>query len=79
MSSSSTTGVLSPVWTARISVQAEELTGWEFVAAEDFPSHLPPRLSRRIMAALAARARGRQAYLEHGNPPPSEELLPTHL
>ncbi len=62
-------GLLSSSWQDRIVVQREELTGWRFVAAIDLPTYLPPRLSRRVRAALEARGRGCEMYLEHGTPP----------
>lgn len=59
-------GVLSPAASSEITLQHEELTSWRFVARRDMPTHLPPRLMRRVAAALDARAQGGQVYLEHG-------------
>ncbi|AEH11056.1 MULTISPECIES: NUDIX domain-containing protein [Protofrankia] len=59
-------GVLAERWRQRIALQAEELTGWRFSAAEELPSVLPPRLSRRVLAAITVRSSERPTYLEHG-------------
>jgi ADP-ribose pyrophosphatase YjhB (NUDIX family) len=73
-------GVLSAPWQDRIVVQRTELAGWRFVAATDLAEYLPPRLHRRVGAALEARSRGCQAYLEYGAPldltPPDPALVP---
>jgi 8-oxo-dGTP pyrophosphatase MutT (NUDIX family) len=61
-------GTLAQRWRHRIALQADELTGWRFAAADDLPALLPPRLSRRVLAAIAARADGQPRYLEHGAP-----------
>jgi 8-oxo-dGTP pyrophosphatase MutT (NUDIX family) len=59
-------GTLAQRWLRRIALQADELTGWRFTAVDDMPAVLPPRLSRRVLAAIAARSAGGPAYLEHG-------------
>jgi len=61
-------GTLTTHWRQKIAIQAEELTGWRFAATEDLPALLPPRLNRRVQAAINARTAGRPAYLEHGTP-----------
>jgi 8-oxo-dGTP pyrophosphatase MutT (NUDIX family) len=50
----------------RISLAADELSDWRFVAADDLDAHFNGRLSRRIRTALIAHARGVPAYAEHG-------------
>jgi ADP-ribose pyrophosphatase YjhB (NUDIX family) len=59
-------GTLAPAWQEQIILQSDELTSWTFTAATALPDFLPPRLSRRISAAIQARNHGRQTYLEHG-------------
>ncbi|MFG1757476.1 NUDIX domain-containing protein [Micromonospora echinofusca] len=44
-----------------------ELLEWRYVAAETLDHHGPPRLARRIRAAIAARNSGVATYAEHGN------------
>ncbi|MEV0877862.1 NUDIX hydrolase [Micromonospora echinofusca] len=44
-----------------------ELTEWRYVAADDLERYGPPRLTRRLRAAIAARNSGRAVYAEHGN------------
>jgi hypothetical protein len=53
-------------WRHKIALPADELTGWRFATTEELPTLLPPRLSRRVLAAIAARSAGQPAYLEHG-------------
>jgi ADP-ribose pyrophosphatase YjhB (NUDIX family) len=64
-------GVLPKSWQNEIALQPDELVGWQFVASEDLAACLPPRLTRRVGAAVEARTAGRQTYLEHGVPPAS--------
>jgi len=59
-------GTLAPHWQPQIVLQADELTGWRFVAPDDLPAVIPPGLSRRVLAAITARTTGQPAYLEHG-------------
>ncbi|MBL7494541.1 NUDIX hydrolase [Frankia sp. AgB1.9] len=59
-------GTLARRWQRDIALQAEELTGWSFTAVADIPAVLPPRLSRRVLAAIAVRSSGGPTYLEHG-------------
>ncbi len=63
-------GLLAPGTLARIKLQAEELASYMFVEAGDVGDWLPPRLLRRITAAIAARADGTIHYLEHDVPSP---------
>jgi ADP-ribose pyrophosphatase YjhB (NUDIX family) len=63
-------GLLDPGTLARIRLQAEELASYMFVEAGDVGDWLPPRLLRRITAAIAARADGTIHYLEHDVPSP---------
>ncbi|MEV0943264.1 NUDIX hydrolase [Micromonospora wenchangensis] len=44
-----------------------ELTEWRYVAADDLELHGPPRLTRRLHTAIAARNSGNGAYAEHGD------------
>ena len=59
-------GLLSRGDLDRISLSADELSDWRFVAAAELDSHFNGRLSRRIRTALTAHARGVPAYAEHG-------------
>ncbi|WP_233559142.1 NUDIX domain-containing protein [Micromonospora radicis] len=43
-----------------------ELTEWRYVSARDLEQHGPPRLARRIRAAIAAHSNGGSTYAEHG-------------
>jgi 8-oxo-dGTP diphosphatase len=45
----------------------DELSGFEFVAADRLGEYLPPLQSRRALAALEARDEGRAVYLEDGH------------
>ncbi|MGW6331657.1 NUDIX domain-containing protein [Nocardia rhamnosiphila] len=49
-----------------IVLQAAELDGWEWVRADRLDERVVARLSRRLRAAFAARARGVGLYLERG-------------
>ncbi|MEV5211652.1 NUDIX hydrolase [Micromonospora sp. NPDC053740] len=44
-----------------------ELTEWRYVAVGDLERYGPPRLTRRLRAAVAARYSGNAVYAEHGN------------
>ncbi|GIF76361.1 NUDIX domain-containing protein [Asanoa siamensis] len=59
-------GVLDPEVTARIVLPADELSEFRFVPPTDLPSFLPPRLSRRVVAALDPNT---PVYLEEGYEP----------
>jgi ADP-ribose pyrophosphatase YjhB (NUDIX family) len=59
-------GVLADPGTIRL--QKEELDGWEFVAPADFDRYLPPFMTRRIRAAVTARATGQAAYVPTESP-----------
>lgn len=52
-----------------IELQANELRGYAFHAAEELSELTIPRLVRRITAGIEARADGVTAYLEHGTAP----------
>ncbi|GAA2190718.1 NUDIX hydrolase [Micromonospora lupini] len=43
-----------------------ELTEWRYVSAESLEEYGPPRLARRIRAAIAALNNGMSSYAEHG-------------
>ena len=49
-------GTIAEEWRRAIALQAEELTGWRFATTDELPALLPPRLSRRVLAAIVARA-----------------------
>ena len=61
-------GVLSAADVEAIRLPADELASYAFVEPDEVGSWLPPRLTRRITAALAARADGDLRYLEHAVP-----------
>ncbi|MEU4347148.1 NUDIX hydrolase [Streptomyces sp. NPDC023838] len=50
----------------RITLQADELRGYDFHDAEQLAELTIPRLVRRITAGIQARMDGSTAYLEHG-------------
>jgi 8-oxo-dGTP diphosphatase len=60
-------GTLSVPTLERIELQEAELDQHAYVAAADLPGITIPRLVRRLLAALAARADGTTRYLEHGS------------
>ncbi|MFE7129571.1 NUDIX domain-containing protein [Streptomyces sp. NPDC057638] len=62
-------GRLSTDSRQRITLQANEVRGYDFHPAERLPELTIPRLVRRITAGIQARANGVTAYLEHGNSP----------
>jgi 8-oxo-dGTP diphosphatase len=59
-------GVLSADDASGIRVPADELRGWAWCTAAEVEERLLPLLSRRIAAAVQARAEGGCAYLEDG-------------
>ena len=61
-------GLLTAAAVETIRLQAEELASFAFVAPAEVGEWLPPRLTRRVTAALAAKADGRIHYLEHDVP-----------
>jgi ADP-ribose pyrophosphatase YjhB (NUDIX family) len=61
-------GLLGAASVARIRLQAEELSSYAFVPPGEIGKWLPPRLIRRITAAVAAKADGTIHYLEHDVP-----------
>jgi 8-oxo-dGTP diphosphatase len=48
-------GMITAEQESMIVLQEEELDGYRFVAAEEFPLYLPPRIAERVDAALRAR------------------------
>jgi 8-oxo-dGTP diphosphatase len=61
-------GLLPDTTVARIQLPADELASYRFVPPEEVGAWLPPRLTRRMTAALEARADGTIHYLEHAVP-----------
>ena len=59
-------GILTPEQTARIRLPAEELRGWAWCTEEEAGRRLSGLLTRRIVAAVRARADNTMAYLENG-------------
>jgi 8-oxo-dGTP pyrophosphatase MutT (NUDIX family) len=53
---------------AGLVLPVDELRGYTFCAAEEAGSRLSPLLTRRVAAAVTARAYGVVAYLENGYP-----------
>lgn len=64
-------GVLSDQQVAAIQVDGIEISEFAFQDEGQVDDLLIPRLSRRVHAAIAARADGRAVYLEHGALPRS--------
>ncbi|MGI5470265.1 NUDIX domain-containing protein [Streptomyces sp. CA-132043] len=62
-------GRLSTDHRHQITLQADELCGYDFHDAEELSGLSIPRLVRRITAGIQARANGLTAYLEHGERP----------
>jgi 8-oxo-dGTP pyrophosphatase MutT (NUDIX family) len=62
-------GELAPETVQSIRPQAEELKSVTFVAPSEIAERTIPRLSRRILAAIEARAERFPVYLEHGQAP----------
>ncbi|MFJ3096019.1 NUDIX domain-containing protein [Streptomyces hydrogenans] len=65
-------GCLSVEHQEQITLQADELRGYDFHSLNQVPRLTIPRLARRIGAAAQARTNGLTAYLEHGKSPESE-------
>ena len=65
-------GVLSPGEIERIVLQVEELRSYRFCRVDDEVNEtaglLPPILTKRVAAAVRARATGQTVYLERGEP-----------
>jgi 8-oxo-dGTP diphosphatase len=61
-------GLLPDTTVARIQLPADELASYRFVPPGEVGAWLPPRLTRRMAAALEARADGTIHYLEHAVP-----------
>lgn len=61
-------GLLEEEQLEAIELAPEELTSWAFLPPEELFVMMEPRLARRVLAALEARAAGATAYLEHGVP-----------
>lgn len=61
-------GRLSSEEIANLRLPAEELASYEFLPLEAALTRLIPRLSRRVAAAMRARAESTTLYLEHGIP-----------
>jgi 8-oxo-dGTP pyrophosphatase MutT (NUDIX family) len=61
-------GLLADATIERIRLQDDELASYRFVPPDEIGAWLPPRLDRRIAAAIAARADGTIHYLEHDEP-----------
>ncbi|MFG2387835.1 NUDIX domain-containing protein [Streptomyces lavendulae] len=53
----------------QITLQADELQGFDFHPADQVPELTIPRLARRTAAGVQARMNGLTAYLEHGKSP----------
>ncbi|WP_328452932.1 NUDIX hydrolase [Streptomyces sp. NBC_00386] len=62
-------GELSEETAQGIRPQAEELKAVRFVAPREIADRTIPRLARRILAAIEARAESAPVYLEHGQTP----------
>ena len=60
-------GVLSPAQTARIQLPPDELKSWAWCTESEAAERLTGLLSRRIAAAVRARAEHTSAYLENGS------------
>ncbi|WP_274914698.1 NUDIX domain-containing protein [Streptomyces sp. WZ-12] len=65
-------GQLCPEQLARINPASDELLAAEFHHADKLDELLIPRLSRRVKAAITARALAHSVYLEHGELPKDE-------
>jgi 8-oxo-dGTP diphosphatase len=61
-------GLLPDTTVSRIRLPADELASYRFVPPGEVGAWLPPRLTRRMTAALEARADGTIHYLEHAVP-----------
>ncbi|WP_339135440.1 NUDIX hydrolase [Streptomyces sp. f51] len=62
-------GELSQQTTEGIRLQADELKAVRFVGPCEIADRTIPRLARRILAAIEARAESAPVYLEHGQAP----------
>jgi 8-oxo-dGTP diphosphatase len=62
-------GVLPTQVRGQVKLDPSELTEFRFFTEEAASELLIPRLSRRIVAAIAARRRGAPVYLENGTAP----------
>jgi 8-oxo-dGTP diphosphatase len=60
--------------TGPIRLPVDELSAWEFVEPERLGDYLTALLTRRAVAALAARAAGSTVYLEDGCEPVVAEI-----
>ncbi|MGW0772695.1 NUDIX domain-containing protein [Streptomyces sp. NPDC002835] len=65
-------GQLTPESLAKITLQADELKSFAFVAPAEISERTIPRLARRILAATEARDDAAPVYLEHGQKPESQ-------
>ncbi|HEV7647960.1 MAG TPA: NUDIX hydrolase [Actinophytocola sp.] len=61
-------GLLRAATVARIRLPADELASYRFVPPGEVGEWLPPRLTRRMTAAFAAKADGTIHYLENAVP-----------
>lgn len=59
-------GVLTEEQTAQVRLPAEELRGWAWCTEAEASERLSELLTRRVSAALQARAHGSAVYLENG-------------
>lgn len=57
-----------PVGLEELELQHDELSGAAFHKVDAMPGLMPERLSRRLLAAVDARAHEAPTYLEHGRP-----------
>lgn len=62
-------GRLGEDYRQQITLQADELRGYDVHPADQLPDLTIPRLVRRITAGIQARADGVTAFLEHGESP----------
>ncbi|CAM5306794.1 NUDIX hydrolase OS=Streptomyces chartreusis OX=1969 GN=CP983_08300 PE=3 SV=1 [Streptomyces chartreusis] len=62
-------GELTPETVKSIHLQADELKAISFVPPNEIVDRTIPRLARRILAAIEARAESAPVYLEHGQAP----------
>ncbi|MEU0935994.1 NUDIX hydrolase [Embleya sp. NPDC005971] len=62
-------GVLTPELIGALRLPPAELSGYEFVSADQVPDYMPPRRARRVETALNALKRGCPVYLEAGEEP----------
>ncbi|MFF8359518.1 NUDIX domain-containing protein [Streptomyces chartreusis] len=62
-------GELRPETVKSIHLQADELKAIRFVPPNEIVDRTIPRLARRLLAAIEARAESAPVYLEHGQTP----------